>query len=61
MSCGPVNRSVSASDAYGVDPQHMEAMAFAWLAWAHHHGIAAGLPSVTGARHRSILGAWHPA
>lgn len=53
--------SVSASDAYGVDPQHMEAMAFAWLAWAHHHGIAAGLPSVTGARHRSILGAWHPA
>ncbi|MGO3741320.1 anhydro-N-acetylmuramic acid kinase [Kerstersia sp.] len=52
---------VNASDAYGVDPQHMEAMAFAWLAWAHHHQVPAGLPSVTGARHRSILGAWHPA
>lgn len=52
---------VNASDAYGVDPQHMEAMAFAWLAWAHHHGVPASLPSVTGARHRSILGAWYPA
>lgn len=52
---------VTASDTYGVDPQHMEAMAFAWLAWAHHESIATGLPSVTGARHRTILGAWHPA
>jgi len=40
----------------GIDVQHVEALAFAWLAWAHEAGHPAGLPEVTGARHPSILG-----
>lgn len=48
------------SDA-GIPTQMVEALAFAWLAWAHEHGHAAGLPSVTGARHPTLLGCKYPA
>ncbi len=41
--------------------QSVEAFAFAWLAWAHIERKPAGLPSVTGARHTTILGACYPA
>lgn len=40
----------------GIDPQHVEAIAFAWLAKQrieHRHG---NLPKVTGAKHGSVLG-----
>lgn len=40
----------------GIDAQHVEALAFAWLAWAYDTGHKAGLPDVTGARHPAILG-----
>lgn len=40
----------------GIDAQHMEALAFAWLAWAYDTGHKAALPDVTGARHPTILG-----
>lgn len=45
----------------GVPVQSVEALAFAWLAHAHVNGIAAGLPSVTGARAPRVLGALYPA
>jgi len=45
----------------GIDTQDVEALAFAWLAWAHQQGIAVGNPSVTGARGARILGATWPA
>lgn len=46
---------------YGVDPDWIEAMAFAWLAHCCLEGIAANRPSVTGARGLRILGAIYPA
>ncbi|VVP52736.1 anhydro-N-acetylmuramic acid kinase [Pseudomonas fluorescens] len=52
---------VSSTSAYGVDPDWVEAMAFAWLAHCCLEGIAANRPSVTGARGLRILGAIYPA
>ena len=40
----------------GVDPDAREALAFAFLAWAHVHGIAGNIPSVTGAEAPRVLG-----
>jgi len=52
---------VSTTESAGVGTQDVEALAFAWLAWAHQHGVAAGNPKVTGARAARILGATWPA
>ncbi|WP_460133591.1 anhydro-N-acetylmuramic acid kinase [Pseudomonas sp. S1_E04] len=52
---------VSSTATYGVDPDWVEAMAFAWLAHCCLEGIAANRPSVTGARGPRILGAIYPA
>ncbi|MGE8069331.1 anhydro-N-acetylmuramic acid kinase [Pseudomonas sp. NPDC089569] len=52
---------VSSTSAYGVDPDWVEAMAFAWLAHCCLEGIAANRPSVTGARGLRVLGAIYPA
>ncbi len=41
---------------YGVDPDFVEAMAFAWLARQRLIGQPGNLPSVTGARHPCVLG-----
>ncbi|MBU3574261.1 anhydro-N-acetylmuramic acid kinase [Polynucleobacter sp. UK-Mo-2m-Kol15] len=49
------------SDALGIDPQLVEGLAFAWLAWAHKEKRPANLPAVTGARGPRILGACYPA
>ena len=49
------------SDAAGIDPQLVEGMAFAWLAWAHKEKRPANLPAVTGAKGPRILGAYYPA
>lgn len=45
----------------GMPTQMVEALAFAWLAHAHVHGVAATLPAVTGARHPAIAGCLYPA
>lgn len=52
---------VESTAAYGIPPQAMEGMAFAWLARQALHGRAGNLPSITGARGPRILGAIHPA
>lgn len=52
---------VHPTDSAGIATQDVEALAFAWLAWAHQQGIAVGNPSVTGARAARILGATWPA
>ena len=45
----------------GIDPDWVEALAFAWLARQTMHGEAGNLPAVTGAHGERILGAIHPA
>jgi anhydro-N-acetylmuramic acid kinase len=52
---------VNTSDAMGIDPQLVEGLAFAWLAWAHKQKRPANLPAVTGAKGPRILGACYPA
>jgi anhydro-N-acetylmuramic acid kinase len=52
---------IRSSEASGVDPQLVEALAFAWLAWAHKTKRPANLPAVTGASGPRILGAYYPA
>ncbi|WP_431701057.1 anhydro-N-acetylmuramic acid kinase [Pseudomonas sp. BR20] len=52
---------VSSTATHGVDPDWVEAMAFAWLAHCCLEGITANRPSVTGARGPRVLGAIYPA
>jgi anhydro-N-acetylmuramic acid kinase len=52
---------ISTSDSVGIDPQLVEGLAFAWLAWAYKEKRPANLPAVTGARGPRILGACYPA
>ncbi|POA25923.1 MULTISPECIES: anhydro-N-acetylmuramic acid kinase [unclassified Pseudomonas] len=51
---------VSSTANYGVDPDWVEAMAFAWLAHCCLESIPANRPSVTGARGLRVLGAIYP-
>ncbi|WP_276611193.1 anhydro-N-acetylmuramic acid kinase [Thioalkalivibrio sp. XN8] len=52
---------VESSAAYSIDPGHVEAAAFAWLAARTLAGLPGNLPSVTGARRAAVLGAVWPA
>ncbi len=52
---------VSSTAEQGIDPDWVEAMAFAWLAHCALEGIPGNRPSVTGARGMRILGAIYPA
>ncbi|MDZ3995064.1 anhydro-N-acetylmuramic acid kinase [Pseudomonas sp. Teo4] len=52
---------VCSTAAHGVDPDWVEAMAFAWLAHCCLEGIPANRPSVTAAKGLRILGAIYPA
>lgn len=47
--------------AHGLDPDHVEAMGFAWLARQTLAGLPGNLPSVTGARGPRVLGVIYPA
>ncbi len=47
--------------AYGLDPDFVEAMAFAWLARETLAGRPGNLPAVTGAHGPRVLGVVHPA
>jgi anhydro-N-acetylmuramic acid kinase len=52
---------VCSTAVYGLDPDWVEAMAFAWLAQRTLNGLSGNLPSVTGARRAVTLGAIYPA
>ena len=52
---------VRSTAAQGIDPDWVEAMAFAWLAHCALEGIPGNRPSVTGAAGLRILGAIYPA
>jgi anhydro-N-acetylmuramic acid kinase len=49
------------STAHGLDPDAVEAMAFAWLAERTLAGLPGNLPAVTGAAGPRVLGAVFPA
>lgn len=53
--------SVETTSAAGIDPQQMEALAFAWLARACLARGPGNLPAVTGAAGPRVLGAIYPA
>ncbi|WP_285426049.1 MULTISPECIES: anhydro-N-acetylmuramic acid kinase [unclassified Pseudomonas] len=52
---------VSSTAEFGVDPDWVEAMAFAWLAHCALESVPANRPSVTGAAGLRVLGAIYPA
>ena len=51
---------VETSEPHGINPQLVEAAAFAWLAKQTLDGLPGNLPSVTGARGARVLGAVYP-
>jgi len=53
-------RPVETSDAWGLEPEQVEAAAFAWLAERALAGKPGSLPGVTGARAARVLGAIYP-
>jgi anhydro-N-acetylmuramic acid kinase len=52
---------VLTTDTLGISPNHVEALAFAWLAQRFTERQAGNLPQVTGANGSRILGALYPA
>ena len=53
--------AVQSSAAAGLDPDWVEAVAFAWLAMRTQQGLPGNLPSVTGASGPVVLGSVHRA
>lgn len=53
-------RAVESTSKYGLDPDWVEAVAFAWLAKQTLDGNSGNLPAVTGARRPVVLGAIYP-
>ncbi len=50
-------RKIATTEALGVAPEHVEALAFAWLARQALRGRPGNLPAVTGAKGPRVLGA----
>lgn len=59
LECAP--RPVLSSTQLGIAAEHVEALAFAWLAHEHLNRRPGNVPSVTGARGPRLLGALYPA
>jgi anhydro-N-acetylmuramic acid kinase len=55
-----LGKPVATTAAHGVDVEHVEALAFAWLAREALAGRPGNLTSVTGARGARVLGAIYP-
>ena len=55
------DQRVQSTAAVGVDPQWVEAIAFAWLARQTMKGLPGNLPGVTGAAGLRVLGGIYPA
>lgn len=54
-------RSLLSTARHGIDPDYLEATAFAWLARQRLLGLPGNLPAVTGARGPRVLGAVYAA
>lgn len=54
-------RAVRSTHEHGIDPDYLEATAFAWLARQRLLGLPGNLPAVTGARGPRVLGAVYAA
>jgi anhydro-N-acetylmuramic acid kinase len=52
---------VQSTQVLGISPNHVEALAFAWLAQRHIDHASGNLPAVTGAKGLRILGGLYPA
>ncbi|WP_028115852.1 anhydro-N-acetylmuramic acid kinase [Ferrimonas senticii] len=50
------NATVQSTAVLGLDPQWVEASAFAWLAYRHLQRLPGNLPAVTGASRAAVLG-----
>jgi len=61
LSSHGVDAGVWSTEALGIAPNHVEALAFAWLAQRFDVRRAGNLPEVTGASGLRILGALYPA
>lgn len=48
--------TIESTKALGIDPNWVEAMAFAWLAFAYDQKLPGNLPEVTGASAATVLG-----
>jgi len=55
-----MNHPVSSTAEFGINPDHVEAMAFAWLARQSMNDLSGNLTEVTGAKHPVILGGIYP-
>jgi anhydro-N-acetylmuramic acid kinase len=53
--------TICTTDALGIPPDYVEAVAFAWLAMRTILGLPGNLPDVTGAQSEVILGGIYPA
>lgn len=51
---------VSSTAKFNINPDHVEAMAFAWLAKQTINNLSGNLPEVTGAKNAVILGGIYP-
>jgi len=49
------------TEVLGIEPDWVEAVLFAWLAWRQWSGSAGNVPEVTGAMRATLPGAWFPA
>jgi len=55
------NTKVESSEGFGISPDWVEAIAFAWLARQTLKNLPGNIPSVTGAKQPVVLGAIYPA
>ncbi|RXZ30968.1 anhydro-N-acetylmuramic acid kinase [Oxalobacteraceae bacterium CAVE-383] len=62
LQCEPGRApAVQSTAVLGVAPNHVEALAFAWLAQRFTHRLPGNVPAVTGAAGPRVLGALYPA
>jgi len=57
LDTGLANIQVNSTAVAGLDPDWVEAAAFAWLAMRNMSGLTGNLPRVTGAQRATVLGA----
>ena len=48
---------IKSTQDLGVDPDWVEAITFAWLAYRYDQQLSSNLPAVTGASKKTVLGA----